>query len=462
MEGSILAGAEGKWHRMPQSADVRLSVPEMNIPAEKTIADGSVATDTGNEIPSTGPNNYQPSILETGASEGCDFVRRHQEPDGQPPNDTHRQHWLALLFGQAIALVAASMNASSYSLVYDFGLQTQLFQLFWVYLFLSCHLFLRSNTPITGESDAEGQQQINGEATFFSYSLPCFSQKIQLRIPWWKYFMISILDVVPNFLILFSYRFTSLTSTTILGSLTVPSTMLFTRVILSKVFHLHHYVGVVFCVFGGVMTIYMDSTDKATSPTGKSEAYGDALAVIAALMYGLGDAVAEYTVKNLDRFEYLGMLGFFGSIITGLTFPFIELNALEGYFAGADADKTQQVVALYLWSIISVILYYVLETRFLVSSDATLLNLSMQTVNIWAVVFTMTRYHGRGVSPLFWVALLLVCTGVFVYEMGWDYCCRLGNVLSCRCRGRRRLSDVEIIEATPACIDYQAVSLTYS
>ena len=271
--------------------------------------------------------------------------------------------------------------------------------------------------------------------------------------------MMSIIDVVPNFFILFSYGYTSLTSTTILGSLTVPTTMLFSRLILKKIFHPHHYVGVLLCVLGGVMTIYTDSTNGDSSQTGKSEAFGDLLAVVAALMYGLGDAVAEYTVKNLDRFEYLGMLGLFGAIITGLTFPFVELKSLEGVFT-KPTNNTGQVVAIYLWYILSVLLYYVLEARFLMSSDATMLNLSMQSVNIWAAVFSMTRYHGKGVSSLFWVALLLVFSGVFVYEIGWRCCCCWFDMQSCRFRGRRRMSEVEIVQATPESISYQSVSRT--
>ena len=207
------------------------------------------------------------------------------------------------------------------------------------------------------------------------------------------------------------------------------------------------------------MTIYTDSTDEGSSQTGKSEAFGDMLAVVAALMYGLGDAVAEYTVKNLDRFEYLGMLGLFGAIITGLTFPFIELKSLEDVFT-TPTNKPGEVVAMYLWYIFSVLLYYVLEARFLMSSDATMLNLSMQSVNIWAAVFSLMRYHGRGVSSLFWVSLLLVFTGVFVYEMGWKCCCCWFDVQSCRIRGRRRLSEVEIVQATPESISYQSVSRT--
>ena len=172
-------------------------------------------------------------------------------------------------------------------------------------------------------------------------------------------------------------------------------------------------------------------------------------------MYGLGDAVAEYTVKNLDRFEYLGMLGVFGAVLTGLTFPILEHGALQD-LAAMPMEETRQVVALLLWYILSVLLYYVAETKFLVSSDATLLNLSMQSVNLWAVVFTVTAYRESGPPPIFVAALTLVFAGVFVYEMGQYFsCCWFDE--HCKFRRRRRLSEVEIIPRDVQAHNYQSV-----
>eukprot|EP00977_Amphora_coffeiformis_P028734 scaffold36744_cov206-Amphora_coffeaeformis.AAC.1 len=45
-------------------------------------------------------------------------------------NTPSRNKWVALLFGQLIALVSSSMNAASFTLAYHNHVDTQLFQLF--------------------------------------------------------------------------------------------------------------------------------------------------------------------------------------------------------------------------------------------------------------------------------------------------------------------------------------------
>ena len=409
------------------------------------------------------------------------FRRRSRRRGDDPSDNPHqRNHWLALLFGQAIALTAASMNAASFTLVDRYAMQTQLFQLFWVYLLLSGHLFSRcsmrassdhepgemvpQSEEVTAEETVDIEESEEDEPYYLPFLPTNLSRRLPLRIQWWIYLLMSLLDVLPNFLVLYSYGYTSLTSTTLLGSLTVPSTMLFTRLILSKNFRPHHYVGVLLCVLGGSLTIYTDSTGKE-SPSSQSDHQGhpvrshyyvgDILAATAALLYGLGDAIAEYTVKNLDRFEYLGMLGLFGMLLTGMTFPFLEHQALQE-LVSMPVGEILQVCALLLWYILSVLLYYVLETKFLVSSDATFLNLSMQSVNLWAVVFTVAAHRDSRPPLMFLGALTLVFSGVYLYEMGWScFCCWFDG--NCKIRRRRRLSEVEIVHGGIQTHNYQSL-----
>ena len=269
----------------------------------------------------------------------------------------------------------------------------------------------------------------------------------------------SLLDVFPNWLTLISFRYTSLTSTTLLGSLTVPSTMFFSRHILSKIFRPHHYIGVLLCIIGGSLTIYMDSfvndDDDSTTPTLHSHSYiGDLLAIIAGVIYGLGDSIAEYCVKHIDRHEYLGMLGLFGALLTGATFPWIEHKSFNDLM-GTSTEEKLQVVAVLLCYVLSVFLYYETEAMFLIASDATLLNLSMQSVNLWAVLFSITAYQDSVPPLLFFVALVLVVIGVFVYEMGW-HCCYCNE----RCKYQRRTrspSEVEVVRESQLAINYQSL-----
>jgi solute carrier family 35, member F1/2 len=227
------------------------------------------------------------------------------------------------------------------------------------------------------------------------------------------YLGMSMLDVFPNFLTLVSIQYTSLTSSTLLGSLTIPATMVFTKLILSKTFRPYQYVGVAFCVFGGVLTLYMDASLKRESDS----FLGDLLAITAAIAYGLGDAVAEYSVKRIDRFEYLGMLGLFGAILTGCSCPFLEADAVQSLFAVSHQSR-MQLFGLFVLYIGSVLSFYMAAAKFLVSSDATLLNLSLQTVNLWTVLFTWLTSIAAAPPRLFYVSLVTVVIGVFTYELG--------------------------------------------
>jgi solute carrier family 35 protein F1/2 len=344
--------------------------------------------------------------------------RRRQEAVLQLSKKS-RSQWYPLIFGQIIALLASSMNASSFTLNQHFGLDTQFFQMFWFYLLLSLHLFVRKERPPSTDSSEP------------CYTLP--GTRIRLRIPWWIYLIISMLDVFPNFMTLLSLRYTSLTSTTLLGSLTVPSTMFFSRHILAKVFTPYHYVGVCLCLAGGILTVWSDADhddggglvhDTSTTEGGMVVAtaasyryVGDLLAVTAALAYGLGDTIAEYSIKHIDREEYLGMLGVYGVVFTGLIFPWLEGDAVRHLFFDLPVAIKWQAIAVLVWYVASVLLYYMTQASFLVKSDATLLNLSLQTSNLWVILFTVVTY--QDLPPVvFYLAVVLVVAGVFVYEAG--------------------------------------------
>lgn len=322
---------------------------------------------------------------------------------------THsRNQWLALLMGQAIALLAASMNAASYTLISKFNVQTQMFQMFFLYILLSLSLGRR---PQGNAVDAN----VPGD----SYRMPLTS--LRLRAPWWIYLLCSMLDIFPNFLSLLSLKYTSLTSATLLGSLTVPSTMFFSKLMLGKSFRPIQYLGVCLCVVGGMLTMLSDtamssgggSESEGTTSSSRHGFLGDAMAIGAAMCYGLGDTIAEYFVKHVEREEFLGMLGLYGLIFTGVAFPILEHAALRDIFQQA----TWSVFGVFLWYILSVYLYYTTETSFLITSDATLLNLSLQAANLWALLFSVVVDQQSPPTGLFFVAAALVVVGVFVYEM---------------------------------------------
>lgn len=317
---------------------------------------------------------------------------------------------IALAFGQGIAMMAASSNAASYSLTTRQSVNTQFFQLFLVYMLLSIHLIWIKSRGC--EPDMRTTRDDASLDPGTQHRLPFTN--LRLQVPWWIYLIMSMLDVFPNYLVLFSYRYASLTSTTLLGSLASPATMLFSKYILARVYKCHHYCGVVLCLLGGSLIVWADFDRSST--TTKHSYIGDILAIAAALIYGFGDTAAEFFVKHVDRFEYIGMLGVFGAITTGISFPFFETADLVAITKMSSSEKWL-VCGTMAWFVVSVFIYYVTATKFLTISDATLLNLSLQATNVWAILFSVVMYHDVP-SASFYVALVLVLGGTFLYEVG--------------------------------------------
>ena len=313
---------------------------------------------------------------------------------------------MAVLFGQLIALLAASTNAASFILMNQFGIQTQFFQMLWMYGLLSFYFL----SPRKGDCEEETEHSL--------VLLPAVLPSRRLKVPWWIYLCTSLLDVLPNFLTLISFRYTSLTSTTLLGSLTVPSTMIFSRVILAKSFGPQHFLGVCLCVVGGSLNVWADQQQSDESSSANSNpppSYtGDLLAVVAAVIYGLGDTLAEYFIKHVDRREYLGMLGWFGMIQSALFSVWFEHDKLWN-MSQLPANMQLKIAGVFLWYTASVFGYYVAEANFLVSADATLLNLSLQASNLWAILFSVTTVW-RKLPLIFFASVALVVSGVFCYE----------------------------------------------
>ena len=150
---------------------------------------------------------------------------------------------------------------------------------------------------------------------------------------------------------------------------------------------------------------------------------GDVVAVIGGILYGASDVFAELSVRNFGGpTEFLGMMGFFATIVSIIQAAILERNEMASFFSGV-SDTNGKVCTkdagflLVLAFVFINSLSYTLTTWFLLFSEATFLNLSLLTGDLWSVVF-MVFAEGIIPPPLFWAALTFIVSGVLIYEMG--------------------------------------------
>ncbi|CDM63462.1 Solute carrier family 35 member F1 [Caenorhabditis elegans] len=177
-------------------------------------------------------------------------------------------------------------------------------------------------------------QNVNAPAAqaFSNYFLLCFVYCISLackndenglvvvlRKRGWRYLILAIIDVEANYMIVKAYQYTNLTSVQLLDCATIPTVLFLSWLFLSVRYLASHILGVTICIIGIACVIWADALgDKGALDGGSNKVLGDILCLAAAVMYAICNVAEEFLVKQHSRTEYLGMLGLFGCIVSGV------------------------------------------------------------------------------------------------------------------------------------------------
>jgi solute carrier family 35 protein F1/2 len=386
-----------------------------------------------------------------------------------------KNHWKILLFGQALSLLLASAGAAQATLHLDCGLSAPTFTMTMIYFGLSSifsillwrrrrirQSFVRCGSddglfqdPSDGSlvlSDDDGidecstaQEELemtnmrtsnNDEVAVVSSSSNIlflrrknFFGILPLHQPLWWYMLLAFLDVEANAITMLAFRYTTLTSVTLLDSLAIPSSMILSRCWLGRRYRWMHYLGVIICMLGVVANIMTDyESDISTNGESEEEKRvypnklrGDLCAITGGIAYGIGDVLSEVTVSQIgDNTEYLAVMGFFAFIISLVQSLYFEWEAILAFFGKDDTHSSECSIQkgwlLFFIFVGVTMLSYAGGSRFLMISEATFFNLSLLTGDLWSVTFSV--FAERIVPrPLFFVALVFVLSGVVLYEM---------------------------------------------
>ena len=350
----------------------------------------------------------------------------------------------ALALGQILSLCLAVSGALGSSLQYQCNISIPTLQVALIYLSLAIFMFpclpsfhQRDNSLI-GTDDAYGNEEgtsipvpiddeihntIISTTTGTSLEPQSMPRHYILGKPIYGslrlYCLMAFLDVEANYFIILAYRYTTLTSISILDALAIPSAMICSILILRRRYTQIHVIGVLVSILGmtiNVMHDYeMDNDDNDSIPF---KVKGDVLAILGAILYGLNDTLTERIVKmHNGSQEYLAMLGIIAFGICCIQSLILELDSIRTliYHQDTFTCSTTQSTLLLLASAIFGFLSYFGMSQFLIKSEAALLNLSLLTGDLWAALFVVEA-QSIALSIQFWIALVLIVMGVTIYE----------------------------------------------
>lgn len=387
---------------------------------------------------------------------------------------TYLPHLKLIIFGQSIAFSLACCSAASSTLQNIKGIENMpLLQISVGYFFIGLtHLCITKKkrkmelVDIIGQhkrnhhtyaKDLESKQDVNEltsiiDTSSYAYSydptmkesMECYDE-MDHHSPWYFYAVNAFIDVNANFSAVLSFRYTSLISSNILTSLCVLSVMVSSRILLAKKFTKRQIFAAFLCILGGSIVvssdvlledyqpkpfdnhieqnIHMHSKNAYTSKHGSS-ILGDIFAIVAAFLFGVNDTLAEYCVRHSNSSKYLTMLGFFGFGISILESFLLEHRQASKFFklvwnypTNLDTEDVSlsAVCLVWSWYTICLLYFYTSVSHFLSCCDATFLSLSLQTSNVWTILFSVVL---QTVFPTKFIVMAtsFIIVGVYFYE----------------------------------------------
>ncbi|XP_010650501.1 uncharacterized protein LOC104879428 [Vitis vinifera] len=180
-------------------------------------------------------------------------------------------------------------------------------------------------------------------------------QKKAFKAKWYYCIALAWVDVEANFLVVKAYHYTSITSVMLLDCFTIPCAIIFTWFFLKTKYRFKKLTGAVICIAGLVIVIFSDvhASDRAG---GSSPLKGDLFVIVGSILYAASN-VSEFALWNVIILSY-GKL-----------------------------------------------------------SGSAMLNLSLLTSDMWAVLIRIFAYHQK-VDWMYFMAFAAVVVGLIIYSGG--------------------------------------------
>ncbi|XP_076002714.1 solute carrier family 35 member F2-like [Genypterus blacodes] len=312
---------------------------------------------------------------------GCGLIRRWN------PKEVFTWHLAkTLAMGQGLAVIICGTAITSQYLATDFHVNTPMLQSLLNYALL-CVTYTSMLLCRTGD---ENILQI-------------------LRKRWWKYLLLGLVDVEANYAVVKAYQYTTLTSVQLLDCFIIPVLMVLSWWVLKMRYRPVHYVAVCICLLGVGTMVGADLLAGRDQGSTSNILLGDGLVLLSATLYAVSNVCQEYTVKNLSRVEFLGMVGLFGTLISTLQMVILERHELAAIQWSWQVGLLFGTYALCMYTLYSCMPIVVRLT------SATSVNLSLLTADIFSLFCGLFLFHYK-FSVLYLVSLVVILIGFITFN----------------------------------------------
>ncbi|XP_042355312.1 solute carrier family 35 member F2-like [Plectropomus leopardus] len=230
-----------------------------------------------------------------------------------------------------------------------------------------------------------------------------------LKTKWWKYLVMGLADVEANYTVVKAYQFTTLTSIQLLDCFVIPVLMVLSWFFLKTRYKLVHFVAVAVCLLGVGAMVGADILAGRDQGSTTDVVLGDCLVLLSAVLYAVSNVCQEYTVKNLSRIEFLGMMGLFGTLISGIQLAALETRAVASIKWDFHICMLFVVYALCMYALYSFMPVVVKVT------SATAVNLSLLTADLFSLFCGIFLFHYT-FSTLYIMSFVVITVGFVMFN----------------------------------------------
>ncbi|XWS16738.1 hypothetical protein CRYUN_Cryun33cG0004500 [Craigia yunnanensis] len=232
------------------------------------------------------------------------------------------------------------------------------------------------------------------------------------KIPWYWYLALALLMFKGiTLMINKAFQFSSITSVTLLDCWTIVWAIILTYIFIGTRYSLWQLLGAALCVLG--LGLVLLSDDGVGGGGSSKPLLGDALVIAATLFFSMSNVGEEFCVKKTNRVEVVSMIGLFGMLVSGVELSIFELKSLESVTWSTD------VILAFIGYTLSSFMFYSITPFVLKLSGATMLNLSLLTSVMWAVVIRILLYRQR-VDWIYFLAFAIIVIGLVIYSVTED------------------------------------------